>query len=245
MLPDDIVERAIGFNVEEDDEPLKGRPRRVRLEKTDYSSGRAAASLTVVTDYDTGGRVTERRVYRPDGTLSFDESFQYETDPPVCTVRILDAQGAMVSTRRILIGPEGEESVVTNESGEISERTRTRRDSEGRVIEAISAGTVGNTEIGMHVAYRAGQADAHVTFAKSSGAPREIHIVAGPERTSLSDRDSMGREYELPEVGKRTVIQSADAEGNWTRKTTVERDPATGEDAEVVSMDRTITYYSD
>jgi hypothetical protein len=245
MLPDDIVERVIGINVEEDDEPLKGRPRSVRLEKMDYQLGQAVPSLVVVTDYDTGGKVSERRVYRPDGTLSFHECFQYEADPPVCTVRILNAQGAIVSTRRILSRPEGEESVVTSERGEIFERTRTRRDSEGRVIEAISADAAGNKEIRMHVDYRAGQADAHVTLTQGSGAPLEIHIVAGSERTSLSYRDSTGREHELPQDGKRTVIQSTDAEGNWTRKTTVERDPASGEDVVVASMDRTITYYSD
>jgi hypothetical protein len=87
------------IDIDDADEPLKGRPRTVRLQKKD---------LVIVTDHDAGGRVTERRVYRPDGTLSFHESFQYEADPQVCTVRILNAQGGIASTRRILTGPEGE-----------------------------------------------------------------------------------------------------------------------------------------
>lgn len=246
MLPDDATGRAIGFNVEEEaEEPLQGKPWTIRLEKTEYPLGQPAVSLAIVADYDTSGRVMERRVYRPGGTLSFHESFQYEADPPLCTVRILNSQGEIVSTRQILTGPEGEESVVTSASGEISEKTRTRRDSEGRVIEAISADTAGNKEIHMQVDYLAGQAEAHVTFPKASGAPHDLHIVVGPEGTRLSYRDSAGRERELPQVQKRTVIQSRDAEGNWTRKTTVERDPATGDDVVVASMDRTITYYSD
>jgi hypothetical protein len=93
----------------------------------------------------------------------------------------------------------------------------------------------------MRVDYLAGRAEAHVTFTQSQRP--DIHLVAGPEGTRLSYRDSTGREHELPRVGKRTVIQSTDAEGNWTRKTTVERDPATGDDVVVASTDRTITYY--
>src|SRR5579863_1131550 len=89
------------INIEEEDEPLKGRPRTVRLQKTDYQLGRSVALLAIVTDHDSNGNVTERRVYRPDGTLSFHESSQYEADPPGCTVRILNAQGEIVSTRRI------------------------------------------------------------------------------------------------------------------------------------------------
>jgi hypothetical protein len=118
MRPDNNIERPVIFNIEEDDELLKGRPRTVRLQKMDYQLGQSVPSLAVITDHDTGGRVTERRVYRADGTLSFHESFQYEADPPGCTVRILDAQGAIVSTRRILTGPEGEESIVTRSLSE-------------------------------------------------------------------------------------------------------------------------------
>ncbi len=174
--------------IEDADEPLKGRPRTVRLQKTD---------MTIVTDHDARGRVTDRRVYRPDGTLSFHESFQYETDAPV----------------------------------------QTRRDSEGRVIEAVSA----DKAIHMQVEYRAGQPDAHVTF----GAARDIHIVVGPEGTRLTYRDSAGHEYELPRAATRTLIQATDAQGNWTRKITMERDPATGDDVVVASMDQAITYYSE
>ena len=229
------------INIEEEDEPLKGRLRTVRLEKTDYQLGRSAGSVVVITEHDSGGRVTERRVYRPDGTLSYHESIQYEADPAGCTVRILDAQGAIVSTRRILTGPEGEESIVTSASGEISEKTRTRRDAEGRVIEAISEEMVGNKEIRMLVDYEAGQGEAHITLTQGC----DIHILAGPDGTRVSYRDSSGREHEFPRIEKRTVIQSTDAEGNWTSKTIVERDPTTGDDVVVASMDRTITYYAD
>ena len=102
------------INLEEDDEPLKGKPRTVRLEKTEYPLGQSALSLAVVTDFDTDRRVTERRAWRPNGTLSFDEAFRYEADPRACTIQILNAEGAIVSTRRILNGLEGDESVVTN-----------------------------------------------------------------------------------------------------------------------------------
>ena len=188
------MEPIIAINVEEDDEePLKGRPQTVRLQKTEYNLGQPDGSVTIVADYDADGRISERRVYRPDGTLSFHESFQYEADPRVCMVQILSAQGAVLSTRRILTGPEGEESIVTNPSGEITEKTRTRRDSEGRVIEAILADTIRNKEVRMDVDYR--------------------------EETSVRYRDFSGREHEVPRAGRRTVIQSRDAEGNWTRKT--------------------------
>ena len=99
-------------------------------------------------------------MYRPDGTLSFHESVEYEAEPPVCTLRMLNAQGAIVNTRRILTGPESEESSVANACGEISEKTRTNRDSEGRVIEAISEDTIGYKQVRMQVDYRAGRAEA-------------------------------------------------------------------------------------
>jgi hypothetical protein len=231
------------INLHEDDEPLKGKPRTVRLEKTEYPLGQPALLLAVVMDFDTNRRVTERRVWRPDGTLSFHEAFRYETDPRACTIQILNAEGAIVSTRRILNGLEGDESVVTNASGEISEKTRTRRDPEGRVIEAVSEDTVRDQEIRMRVDYPAGRTEAQVTFIQGQGP--DIHLVDGPEGTTLSYRDSAGREYELPRAGKRTVIQSTDAQGNWTRKKTVERDFATGDELVIASTDRTITYYSD
>jgi len=84
------------FNFEEADEPLEGKPRTIRLEKTDCPLGRPAVSLAVLTDHDTSGRVMERRVYRPDGKLSAHEIFRYEADPRVHTIHILDAQGAIV-----------------------------------------------------------------------------------------------------------------------------------------------------
>jgi hypothetical protein len=65
------------------------------------------------------------------------------------------------------------------------------------------------------------------------------------EGASIRYRDFAGREYEIPQAGRRIAIQSRDAEGNWTRKTTVERNPASGDDVVVASMDRTITYHSD
>ncbi|HTC90388.1 MAG TPA: hypothetical protein VK686_18910 [Bryobacteraceae bacterium] len=229
------------INIEEEDEPLKGRPRTVRLQKTDYQLGRSVALLAIVTDHDSNGNVTERRVYRPDGTLSFHESSQYEADPPGCTVRILNAQGEIVSTRRILTGFEGEESIVTSALGEISQKTRTRRDPEGRVIEAVSEEMVGNKEIRMLVDYDAGQGEAHVTLPEGSN----IHILAGPDGTRVRYRDSSGHEHEFPGIARRTVIQSTDEKGNWTSKTIVERDPATGNEVVVASMDRAITYYSD
>jgi hypothetical protein len=104
---------------------------------------------------------------------------------------------------------------------------------------------IANKEIRMLVDYRAGLVEAHVTLPQRTGAPPDIHIVSGPEGTRVSYRDSTGREHESPRIARRTVIQSTDAEGNWTSKTIVERDPATGVEVVVASMDRTITYYSD
>lgn len=232
MVPDDIG-RAGGFHIfgfeEESDEPLKGKPRTIRLVKTEHLLGRSAVSLTAVADYDSGERVIEQRVYRPDGTLSFHEALRYEADPRAYTIQILDSQGAIVSTRKVLTHTDGEGSTVCSASGQITERTRTRRDPEGRVIEAISEDAVRKEEIRMQVDYGSGQPEAHVTF--SQDPRRDIHFVAGPEG--------------LPPTGRRTVVQTRDAEGNWTSKATLERDPATGEGTVIASTERTITYYSD
>jgi hypothetical protein len=160
MLSSDDVQRLLLINVEEAEQPLKGKVRTVRLEKTDYHLGQSVGSVTVVTDHDTSGRVTERRVYRPDGTLSFYESFR----SPI------------------------------------------------------------------------------VDLNQSSGPPFDLDIVTGPDGTVVSYRDSDGRALEVP-VRRRTVVQSMDSEGNWTKKTTVECDPVSGEDVMIASMDRTITYY--
>jgi len=185
----------------------------------------------------------ERRVYRPDGSLSLHEAFRYEADPRSYTIHILDAQGAIVRTRKVLTYSEGEESTVFKASGEICEKTRTRRDSEGRVIEAISEDTVRGEEIRMQVDYRGGHAEAHVT--SSQAQERDLHLVAGPDGTSLGYRDSSGRAHELRPARRRIVVQSRDGEGNWTRKTVVEHNPATGDKVVIASTDRTITYYSD
>ena len=195
MLPDDI-QPVMGINLADAEEPLEGRPQTVRLEKTDGQLSQSVVSLTVVTDYDASARTIERRVYRADGSLSFHESFQYEEDPPVCTIRILNGEGAIVSARRILTGPDGDESIVASASGKILEKTTTKRDS-------LSSWPGGGT------------------------------------------RDSTGHEHDTSHAGRRTIVETTDARGNWTRKTTVEPDPATGDDVVVVSMTRTITYYPD
>ena len=93
----------------------------------------------------------------------------------------------------------------------------------------------------MKVDYRDGRAAAHATFIRDSGP--DIHIVATSEGTSLSYRDSTGHAHEFRPAERRTVVQSRDAEGNWSRKATVERDPATGDEVVTASTDRTITYY--
>lgn len=204
--------------------PLKGKPRTVRIEKVDYPLAQAVAPVTVEMDYDPAGRIIERRVYRTDGTLSFHEAFQYEPDPRVHTVRVLSAQGEVLSTRKVVAHPDGEESTVSSPSGQITERTTTRRDSAGRVLEAVSQDTVRGHEIRMPVDYRAERPEAHVTF--SQDGRRDLVLVPGG---AVSE----------------TIIHARDAEGNWTRKTVVERDPSTGAEVVIASVDRTITYYAD
>lgn len=235
----------MGFHIsnEDPDEPLKGKPRAVRLEKVDYPFARAIASLTIEMDYDRSARIIDRRVYRPDGTLSFHEAFQYEADPRVHTVQVLSTQGEVLSTRKIVAHPDGEESAVSSASGEITERTTTHRDSDGRVIEAVSEDTVRGHEIRMRVVYREGRAEAHVTFSQD---PRRDHdLVAGTEEGSITYRDASGHAHEHRAAAKRTIVQSRDIEGNWTRKVVVERDPSSGEEIVLASIDRTITYYSE
>lgn len=211
---------ALGFNTpnEDADEPLKGKPRAVRLDKLEYSLDQPVPSVTTETNYDPDGRVIDRRVYRADGTLSFHEAFQYEADPRVHTVLVLSAQGEVLSTRKIVAHPDGEESTVTNASGEVTEKTKTRRDSEGRVIAAVSEDTVRGHEIRMQVDYRAGR---------------------------ISYRDSIGRAQEFRPPTRHAIVQSSDAEGNWTSKTVVERGPSTGDEVVIASLNRTITYYSE
>ncbi len=228
------------FHLDEPEEPVKGKPRMVYLEKEDYRSGQPVDVLKILARFDTDGRITDRRVYRGDGSLSCHESFEYEADQPLCTVRMLDSQGALLSTRQILTGPDCDESVVTDASGEIVEKTATARDPEGGIVEATSAGVAGNNDIRMTVTRQAGQEDAHVTL----GEGLRIQIVTGPEGGRVTFRDADGREHEFTRYRRRAAIESTDARGNWTRKTIFDRDPSTGEEVLAVAMNRKIEYYS-
>ncbi len=239
--------RLLNFDFQEPGEAPIGKPKMVRIERSNYHSNTLTDSITQVIQFDIIGRASERAVYRSDGSLSVREEIEHALDRALCVVRVFNERGEIIRIRRIVTVEDREESVLTDAAGEVIERTTARRDSLGRIVDARAEDLAGNSDVTMRVEYSREQTDVHAVFKKGSNVPPELDFVIRHEGNRVILSYSEGREHGSPhvEVKRHSVVGSVDAEGNWTTKTLYESDLVSGEDRMVASLTRSITYYSE
>jgi hypothetical protein len=256
-------------------EEIKGEPRSVRVERRDLrpqvgSPPADTAYLQEVTEYGPGGKKAERSIYRPDGTLSYREVYEYASEGHLITLMTFDGTGKEVQkTRAVRSTDTGlEERVVMNADGKELTRLVTRMDAAGRVIESTSIDLSDNSQVHQTTRYNTEghPVGSEITFQNSPpGLPSRMEIIRradnefittsyGPDGTILTQtetrEDNASRESSMRFAGNNSrqmitieQIESKDAEGNWTKKTIFERKALTQLREPVAEIYRTITYY--
>jgi hypothetical protein len=244
VSPVDFATQFVGFNFEESDEPVRGSPRIVRIERDDRQ-GESSSWVEIVTYYDETHRVKERRVYRHRDSLACRELFEYEGDSPQITIRTLDPDGNPVSTRHRVLGADGEEWLTTNDVGELREKVTVKRDPEGQVVDVTSYDLHANREIHMTVGRTGvGELQVTVTFKQNSGTSTNVYILVGSDgKARFSYGGATASNRESAEIERRSIIQAEDSFGNWTKMAVFERTTANKKENLIASLTREITYY--
>ncbi|PYT28540.1 MAG: hypothetical protein DMG57_14745 [Acidobacteria bacterium] len=132
-----------GFNFEYvPQEQLKGEPKSMRVEREESldATGNPITAIRYVqqvTEYRKDGKEAEHRTYRPDGTLSYRDLYEYEEDGRLAKVTTLDDTGTPVRVQTVYrTGPGMEEVVDVGPDGRERSRTMNRRDEAGRPLES-------------------------------------------------------------------------------------------------------------
>ena len=155
----------------------------------------------------------------------------------------MDDKGETVTSRRFDAGPP-EESIVTNSAG-VLEKTTTKRDAQGRVVEARCMDVPHNTETVMTVRYSEDCALAEVSMKQDSGAVSGFQLTfsSQPNGSEWSASIRVNGESGTQNLTHRVVIGRSDPKGNWTRKTVYSRDASAGRETVAESINRDIIYY--
>ena len=281
------AETITGFNQEVFAEPMKGRPKTVRIESEEFrdDSGQQMAGkryLVGIAEYRENE--VEAWSFRPDGTLSYRSLYEYDAQQ-LRKVITFDGNGRTVQTEAIRsIAPGVNERISCGPGGVNRVSTITSRDQAGRLLE--STVTAGHTQDQLLVEYDADERPVSglvTSRALDSEGGEETNAVAeragarlgwsirikfdypadgercmitlhGPDgtilgrtETNIGDLEQEASQLILGQQGtgsslRITRIDSRDLEGNWTCKTTLERNPATQAIEAVVTVHRTITY---
>lgn len=259
------------FNASFTDEEIRGEPKIVRIERQDHvvDSDRERTNSTQylqdATEYLPGRRKAERRVYLPDGALSRRELYEYGDDG-LTKIRTYGRTGAEQGTRSIRAHEDGtEETVLVNGEGKELERTITKRDGAGRILESTSIDLPQNTEIHLGLRYdnQGRLTEGQITSKPTDGIALRVEIAHQEDKDVISCYTSDGMllsrgDRRVRDSGESSMvvfnqsnsprktierIDLRDANGNWTKKTILERKQSTQTDEPVASLHRDITYY--
>lgn len=134
---------SFGFNAAPAEERIHGNPKSIRVEKEDYSGDAKARYLAEVGEYDRAGHKTSFQYFRPDGSLSCHELYEYAENGRLLKVRRLDELGAEIGVEEIYTREDGlEERVVRDREGRELNRIVNRFD-DGLLVETSSSDASG------------------------------------------------------------------------------------------------------
>jgi hypothetical protein len=248
------------------DEEIKGQPKSVRVERQLGDK----RSLLEETQYREDGKMLEHRSYREEATLSYREVHEYDGGQRTRTTTF-DGQGKVLRVQTYRhIEDQVEEEVALDGGGKQMERTICKFDEAGRVVSQTLTDT-DKTEMRMGIEYddHGRPIDARITMKSAeSSLGTGLHIAIGyqadkhalmtaygPDGSIVSQvqtsENEAGRElaqvlFDRDNSNSKTTIEqvdSSDSHGNWTQKTSLERNPRTQVDEPVVTLHRTITYF--
>ena len=248
-------------------EEVKGKPKSIRVERRDLTSPVDRPYLQELTHYQSDGKKTERSTYRPDGTLSYREVYEYGAKGRLTLTTFDDTGRKVQEIRRVRSAQtRTEEEVVMNAAGRELSRTVSKPDAAGRVLESTLTDLSDNSQIHQMTRYDAEDRllGSEVTFPSNHpGLPSRMEVNRSGDvlvmtsyaadgtilTRSEAREDNASRESSLMFNGNAATqvttieqIDSRDAEGNWTKKTIFERRGPTGPMEPVAEICRTIIY---
>jgi hypothetical protein len=215
-------------------EEIKGKPKSIRVERRDLKSPidspTEIACLQEMTNYRPDGKKAERSTYRPDGTLSYRELYEYASDGRLTTLITFDGAGTMVQKTHIIRSAETgiEEQVVTDATGKELTRTVSTQDNNN------PRGLASRVDV-----IRTGDVLVITTYGADGTILTRIEMREGNDRRELS---LMFRQNPAAQVTTIEQCDTRDVEGNWTKKTILERYGPTGPMEPVAEIYRRIIY---
>ena len=255
-------------NIEFAEEDITDNPKSIRLERQDFSeTGGSTTYLQEVTRYLPRGKITERYFYRPEGTLSVREVYEYGEDGRLRGVSTFDQTGTLLCVKNLRSPEKGaEEAVVLDRHGKKLDRTLAKLNEKGQVLEATSSSEFGQ----IHVSYEYDAQGRPIAVdvklegrrelsqrieIKDSGNNHLAFSLYGPQGKLLA-RSETREEGDYREVSQLSLteanarsdttteqIASRDPKGNWTKKVVL-KNRGPGEPPEVIAeMNRAISYY--
>ena len=128
-----------------------GKPKTIRVEKQEGTA--ATPRLQSVTEYHPGKRVSRRLVYRPDGTLSIREQYEYPGDR-LSKVTSFNEAGQQVQTVDVrMIDSETQERVTQGPDGKETERSLIKLSPSGQVVESRMISRLEDSEVVLTIHY--------------------------------------------------------------------------------------------
>src|SRR5579884_104969 len=129
-----MAQDLFGYNFEPStrDDELKGNPKTVRVERE--ADGRRLLEEQI--DYRSDGKLAERRFWKPDGTLSAHQQYEYNDQGRRSRITYLDGKGNKTRTETFRWPDSSTEEELAEQPGSSSPiRTIRRFDQHGRMVE--------------------------------------------------------------------------------------------------------------
>jgi hypothetical protein len=248
------------------DEELKGRPKIVSVERETLSE-QPVRLPEEESAYREDGKLSSSKRF-VDGKLVANELFEYDAEGRRRTITSRDAEDKVIRMQTFRRLPDETEEEVDTAGGKQMSRTIRRFDANQRVIELKSIDT-GNVSTIMQFDFddRGRPLEARVRLEDRDemrvaiiypGDPGENHAIvtvydgAGAILAQVETmEDAVGNQMTRMLFGQdahgkpanSARVAHMDAQGNWTLKTLLERNPRTQVDEPIARLDRSIVYY--
>ncbi len=246
------------------EEDLKGRPKTVKIEREKLGDA-SILQPEEEWEYSGNGNPLAHRQFA-DGKLVANESFEYDAGGRRTAITTRDAEGRLIREQKYRPLDDGSEEEIDIARGKQQGRTIRRFDDHGRVIELVNVDARNmSTLVQCDYDHRGRPLEARMFEGKDRKQVMRVRITYPGDNHAIItlyadgvilaqfDETEDGAGNELAHVlfeddpqnkpATSSRIEGRDAEGNWTLKTLVERNPRTQVDEPVARLHRTIVYY--
>lgn len=264
------IDTFLGFNSGFAPAPLKGNPKVVRVEKGDFQ-GTGGLRLQQVCTFLPSHRIAEMSSYQSDGSIEYQDVYEYSDDSRTTTQRTFGRAGELVQVIRTVQTDAEIQQAVTNSEGKLVTSTIAKLDDHSRPIEAVLTDHINSSKwrvtqqydsdgrsLGGEVVFEGmpdgfpprvvipGQGNRAVAMAYASNGTVIFNNELQREATQDGTVTELSRTQFAGGGQQRATVEridSRDTEGNWTKKTIFASNTPDSQEEPVAEVYRTITYY--